>query len=58
MITHLHVEGYRSIRSLRLDLGAANVVLGPNGSIARLTGTPAVHLEKVDGETRVGREDS
>ncbi len=32
MITHLHVEGYRSIRNLRLDLGAANVVLGPNGS--------------------------
>ena len=33
MITHLHVEGYRSVcGNLRLDLGAANVVLGPNGS--------------------------
>jgi predicted ATPase len=32
MISHLHVEGYRSIRNLHLDLGAANVVLGPNGS--------------------------
>jgi monoamine oxidase len=32
MIRHLHVEGYRSIRNLHLDLGEANVVLGPNGS--------------------------
>ena len=32
MISHLHVEGYRSIRNLRLELGAANVILGPNGS--------------------------
>ena len=32
MITRLSVEGYRSIRSLHLDFGAANVVLGPNGS--------------------------
>lgn len=32
MISRLHVEGYRSIRKLRLDLGAVNVVLGPNGS--------------------------
>jgi len=32
MISHLHVEGYRSIRNLHLDLGQANVILGPNGS--------------------------
>ena len=32
MIRHLHVEGYRSIRNLRLELGPLNVVLGPNGS--------------------------
>jgi len=32
MISHLHVEGYRSIRKLRLELDAVNVVLGPNGS--------------------------
>jgi len=27
-------------------------------AITHLTGTPAIHLEKVDGETRVAREDS
>jgi predicted ATPase len=32
MISHLHVEGYRSIRNLHLDLGGTNVILGPNGS--------------------------
>jgi predicted ATPase len=31
LITQVHVEGYRSIRDLRLDFTAVNVVLGPNG---------------------------
>jgi predicted ATPase len=31
LITQIHVEGYRSIRDLRVDLATANVVLGPNG---------------------------
>jgi predicted ATPase len=31
LITQVHVEGYRSIRDLRLDFAAVNVVLGPNG---------------------------
>jgi predicted ATPase len=69
MITHLHVEGYRSIRSLDLDLRSTNVILGPNGSgktnaeplasvFADLAGTPAIKLEKIDGETRVVRQAS
>src|SRR5262245_18722517 len=28
----LHIEGYKSIRELRLDLGALNVLVGPNGA--------------------------
>jgi predicted ATPase len=31
LITRVHVEGYRSIRDLRLDFASVNVVLGPNG---------------------------
>src|SRR5262245_118243 len=31
MIQELQVQGYRSIRSLRLALGQVTVVLGPNG---------------------------
>ena len=30
-IRELHVEGYRSIRRLRLRLGKVNVLTGPNG---------------------------
>lgn len=30
-ISHLHVAGYRSVRDLELDLGQANVLVGPNG---------------------------
>jgi len=32
MITKLAIAGYRSLRDLRLSLGALNVVTGPNGS--------------------------
>ncbi|MBA8795132.1 putative ATPase [Friedmanniella endophytica] len=32
MLTALAVEGYRSIRSLRVELGRVTVVTGPNGS--------------------------
>jgi predicted ATPase len=31
-LTELHVQGYRSLRSVRLSLGTLNVVTGPNGS--------------------------
>src|SRR5215831_12937301 len=32
MITKLAISGYRSLRDVRLGLGALNVVTGPNGS--------------------------
>lgn len=32
MLTSLAIEGYRSIRSLRVELGRVTVVTGPNGS--------------------------
>jgi predicted ATPase len=32
MITRLAVSGYRSLRDIRLELGALNVVTGANGS--------------------------
>ena len=31
MIQRLHVEGYRSVRDLRMNLGPINVLTGPNG---------------------------
>src|ERR1700735_2072636 len=32
MITKIAISGYRSLRDVRLGLGALNVVTGPNGS--------------------------
>jgi predicted ATPase len=32
MLTHLHIDGFRSIESLDLDMGSLTVLIGPNGS--------------------------
>ncbi|VTN09241.1 recombination protein F [Raoultella terrigena] len=31
MIHHLRIQNFRSVRDIELDLGALNIVFGPNG---------------------------